>query len=50
MSSQRATKPPAWCWPAPAWTASTARVTNIAAANRYLARDSSRPLALLGIT
>ncbi|MEV7232353.1 hypothetical protein AB0M79_35930 [Polymorphospora sp. NPDC051019] len=27
-----------------------AGVTNIAAANRHHARDSSRPLALLGIT
>ncbi len=27
-----------------------AGVTNIAAANRYHARDSTRPLALLGIT
>ncbi|MEV0431570.1 hypothetical protein [Micromonospora sp. NPDC050495] len=28
----------------------TAGVTNIAAANRHHARDSNRPLALLGIT
>ncbi|MEV6691405.1 hypothetical protein AB0M35_08045 [Micromonospora sp. NPDC051196] len=28
----------------------TAGVTNIAAANRHHARDSTRPLALLGIT
>ncbi|MCW3839766.1 hypothetical protein ONA70_06610 [Micromonospora yasonensis] len=28
----------------------TAGVTNIAAANRHYARDSTRPLALLGIT
>ncbi|WP_413775584.1 hypothetical protein [Micromonospora sp. RTGN7] len=37
-------------WNAAIGALRTAGVTNIAAANRHHARDSSRPLALLGIT
>jgi hypothetical protein len=53
VASHLGTGPDRKSWPpyaTPPSAPRTAGTTNIAAANRYHARDPNRPLALLGIT